>query len=181
MKLARSLLCISSVPISLGGIRRAVGYEMNLYLDGSGSYDPDIGPSDKTGMYFEWYCRRVNESFPANYKTSDTSAGCFKDGHYNISVASASQVQTKVGSLSEAPSIFADNFLLTTHRLIFSGFRYVDDEVLNSIILLYWYKVLCTSSSPQVAFPCMTGFPPYHNSITSTIVSSVYPVDSLAL
>ena len=69
---------------------------MNLVLDGSDSFDPDAGLLDKAGMHFEWYCRRMDEAFPVGYKAGSKTSGCFKDGRYNLSVATKSQIQTKV-------------------------------------------------------------------------------------
>ena len=95
ISLLKSLPCL----ISLGGVRRAIGYEMNLYLDGSGSHDPDADHSDKKGMNFEWYCRKTEESFPRDYKTNNKSAGCFRNGNYNISATALSHMQTNVSYL----------------------------------------------------------------------------------
>ena len=123
---------------------------MNLYLDGSGSYDPDVDLADKAGIHFEWYCRRMSESFPADYKTSDTSAGCFKDGHYNISVSSESQMLTEVSRLSETSLKFADSFHLRTFRLMESRFA----ESMTKFIMLSSCFIVTVLYAPDL----------YHNS-----------------
>ena len=69
---------------------------MKVKLDGSQSYDPDFSKTDISGIRFEWYCRRVDESFASNYQTADKGAGCFKNGKYNLSDPTTSQAFTEV-------------------------------------------------------------------------------------
>ena len=79
-----------------GGIRRAVGYEMKLLLDGSESYDPDSSKTDKSGMKFYWYCKRKEESFTKNYVAANMTDGCFGNGQFNLTEPSQSLMSTTV-------------------------------------------------------------------------------------
>ena len=46
-----------------GGTFVSLGYGMPITLDGSGSYDPDVGKGLYTGMVFTWLCRKTNETY----------------------------------------------------------------------------------------------------------------------
>ena len=83
--------------LSLGGVSRAVGYEMILKLDSAGSYDPDSANLDSTGMQFSWYCKRANETFGINYQSRNvTAASCFNNGQYNLSQPGVSEAKIEV-------------------------------------------------------------------------------------
>lgn len=66
------------------------GIKEIVYLNGSDSYDPDVGPGNYDGMEFTWFCRRDNESFlgdptslPVVTPSSNQSAdlgGCYGTG-----------------------------------------------------------------------------------------------------
>lgn len=52
-----------------GQMRASQGINKILALNGSQSYDPDVGKGDYTGINFTWLCRRAEEEFP-----NDTSS-----------------------------------------------------------------------------------------------------------
>ena len=66
------------------------GIKEIVYLNGSGSYDPDVGAENYERMEFTWLCRRDNESFigdptslPVVVPSSNQSAnlgGCYGTG-----------------------------------------------------------------------------------------------------
>ena len=66
-----------------GGRRRAVGYELNMALDGSNSKDPDVG-KNKTGITYQWMCRKRNEQFPSADVAASPTGGCWENGTYTF-------------------------------------------------------------------------------------------------
>ena len=49
-----------------GKSRASQGFNKILTLNGSQSYDPDVGRGNYTGLNFMWLCRRVEETFSDN-------------------------------------------------------------------------------------------------------------------
>ena len=49
-----------------GDNQASQGFNKILTLNGSQSYDPDVGKGNYTGLNFTWLCRRVEETFPDN-------------------------------------------------------------------------------------------------------------------
>lgn len=49
-----------------GASQASQGHNKTLTLDGSQSYDPDVGKGDYTGLNFTWLCKRAEEEFPDN-------------------------------------------------------------------------------------------------------------------
>lgn len=49
-----------------GDSQASQGFNNILTLNGSHSYDPDVGKGNYTGLNFTWLCRRVEETFPDN-------------------------------------------------------------------------------------------------------------------
>ena len=49
-----------------GDSQASQGFNKILTLNGSHSYDPDVGKGNYTGLNFTWLCRRVEETFPDN-------------------------------------------------------------------------------------------------------------------
>ncbi|XP_076456106.1 polycystin-1-like protein 2 [Babylonia areolata] len=83
-----------------GGNARSVGYDTAFVLDAlADSYDPDLDPDDKTGLYFRWFCRRQDEvlpeeeapdlvPIPTNISETDfnVTKGCFGTGPGRLQV-----------------------------------------------------------------------------------------------
>lgn len=72
----------------IGGVRRAVGFDVNVPFDASRSYDPDnIQANRSIPFEYEWYCRRHDEEFPESFDTvqpDNDTAGCFKNGKFRL-------------------------------------------------------------------------------------------------
>jgi len=69
--------------INTGGQRRSVGYELDMVLDGGESKDPD-DPNNKTGIIYEWSCRKNEETFPSQFDPPNPTGGCWGNGVYTI-------------------------------------------------------------------------------------------------
>ncbi|CAH1779438.1 unnamed protein product [Owenia fusiformis] len=66
----------------VGGSARVVGYNKDITLDASRSFDPDLAPTTyKRLLDYTWFCRRELETFPTNWTMYNmTSGGCFNNG-----------------------------------------------------------------------------------------------------
>lgn len=68
----------------LGGVRRAVGGDIEVTFDASKTYDPD-GVKWTGEIAYKWFCRRIEESFPEHFELippKSRDAGCFRNGRY---------------------------------------------------------------------------------------------------
>ncbi|KAK3736330.1 hypothetical protein QZH41_020801, partial [Actinostola sp. cb2023] len=66
-----------------GGQRRSVGYELDMVLDGSESKDPD-DPSNKTGITYQWFCRKKKETWPSEFDPPNPTGGCWGNGVFSV-------------------------------------------------------------------------------------------------
>ena len=64
-----------------GSVKRSVGYQLPLTLDGSDSKDPDV-PGDVTGITFQWMCKRKEEEFPTEDSEPSSDGGCWENGTF---------------------------------------------------------------------------------------------------
>ena len=86
---------VSSTPLVAkieGKTEASQGFSQMLTLNGSRSYDPDVGPGDYSGLSFTWLCRKKNEKFPddiaslpvvtpvSGSPSADVHGGCYGTG-----------------------------------------------------------------------------------------------------
>ncbi|KAK3752814.1 hypothetical protein QZH41_016346, partial [Actinostola sp. cb2023] len=91
-------------------LRRGMGPDVKI--DGSSSYDPDVGPKNLTGMTFLWLCRKASASFPKQYINLKSS--------FSVSDLLSAKVDTSGACYANQPYIVQNNapkILLTTSKL----------------------------------------------------------------
>ena len=76
--------------IILGGVRKAVGFEIPVEFDASKTFDPDVTDGDddaKENIKYTWFCRRSDEEFTEDYllmNPFERGSGCFKNSKYKL-------------------------------------------------------------------------------------------------
>ena len=79
--------CFWKAFLILGGVRRAVGKDLQVEFDASQSFDPDAGEWEGE-LHYKWYCRRKDEEFHERFELippKAPDAGCFRNGRYLLS------------------------------------------------------------------------------------------------
>ena len=79
--------CFWKAFLILGGVRRAVGKDLQVEFDASQSFDPDGGEWEGE-LHYKWYCRRKDEEFHERFELippKAPDAGCFRNGRYLLS------------------------------------------------------------------------------------------------
>ena len=64
-----------------------------MALDATSSKDPDVG-KNRTGILYEWACRRKDEQFPAADQPANPRGGCWENGTYTFGYAEKVSVFT---------------------------------------------------------------------------------------
>ncbi|XP_015762206.1 PREDICTED: uncharacterized protein LOC107341314 [Acropora digitifera] len=64
-----------------GSVKRSVGYQLPLTLDGTDSKDPDV-LGDMTGITFKWMCKKKGEEFPKGESVPSSDGGCWENGTF---------------------------------------------------------------------------------------------------
>ena len=62
-------------------MKRSVGYQLPLTLDGTDSKDPDV-LGDMTGITFKWMCKKKGEEFPKEGSVPSSDGGCWENGTF---------------------------------------------------------------------------------------------------
>ena len=62
-------------------MKRSVGYQLPLTLDGTDSKDPDV-LGDMTGIAFKWTCKKKGEEFPKEGSVPSSDGGCWENGTF---------------------------------------------------------------------------------------------------
>ena len=87
-----------------GGSRLVRGFNKLHTFDASLSRDPDVESSDKTGLSFAWFCRKLQESWPegdlltlpsvSSLTNGNNAGGCFGTGIGRLSAKSNLTINT---------------------------------------------------------------------------------------